>query len=241
MQNFVFCRKNEMKGILYGIGIGPGDPEHITLKAVKMMNKVDIIAAPGKDVKETTAYKIAVQAVPEIADKELLPIYMPMVLDREQIEKDHRKGADSIEACLEQGESVGFITLGDPTVYSTYSYVEKLVKADGFETGYISGITSFCAAAATLGIPISEWQEPFHVIPAVHQLGDKLDLKGNYVLMKSGRQMAAVKEILANSGRKVTMVENCGLEDEHRYFSVDEIPDNAGYFSLIIAKENPEK
>ena len=79
MQNFVFFRKNEMKGILYGIGIGPGDPEHITLKAVKMMNKVDIIAAPGKDVKETTAYKIAVQAVPEIADKELLPIYMPMV------------------------------------------------------------------------------------------------------------------------------------------------------------------
>ena len=59
--------------------------------------------------------------------------------------------------------------------------------------------------------------------------------------MKSGRQMAAVKEILSNSGRKVTMVENCGLENEHRYFSVDDIPDNAGYFSLIIAKENPEK
>ena len=55
-----------MKGILYGIGIGPGDPEHITLKAAKMMREVDVIAAPGKDVKETTAYKIAVQAVPEI-------------------------------------------------------------------------------------------------------------------------------------------------------------------------------
>lgn len=236
-----FVRVVEMKGILYGIGIGPGDPEHITLKAVRMMKEVDIIAAPGKDVKETTAYKIAVQAVSEIADKELLPIYMPMVLDRKQIESDHRKGADAIEECLKKGKSVGFITLGDPTVYSTYSYVEKLVKDDGFETAYISGITSFCAAAASLGIPISEWQEPFHVIPAVHQLGNKLDLKGNYVLMKSGKKMAEVKEILAKSGRNVTMVENCGLENEHRYFSVEEIPDNAGYFSLIIAKENRER
>lgn len=230
-----------MKGILYGIGIGPGDPEHITLKAVKMMKEVDVIAAPGKDVKETTAYKIAVQAVPELEEKELLPVYMPMVLDKAEIVKEHKNGAKALEKVLETGKSVGFITLGDPTVYSTYSYVEKIVKEDGFETRYISGITSFCAAAATMGIPLSEWQEPLHIIPAVHQLDEELALEGNYVLMKSGRQMAAVKEILRKSGRKVSMVENCGLKNENRYRSVDEIPDNAGYFSLIIAKENNQK
>mgnify|MGYP000007283835 FL=1 len=229
-----------MKGILYGIGIGPGDPEHITLKAARIMREVDIIAAPGKDVKETTAYKIAVQAVPEIEQKELLPIYMPMVLDKEEIVKEHKRGAQMLERVLSEGKTIGFITLGDPTVYSTYSYVEKIVKDDGFETRYISGITSFCASAAALGVPLSEWQEPLHIIPAVHQLDDELALDGNYVLMKSGKQMAAVKQILRESGRKVKMVENCGLSNEKKYGSVDEIPDDAAYFSLIIAKENKE-
>ena len=66
-----------MRGILYGVGVGPGDPELMTLKAVRMIRENEVIAVPGADVKETVAYKIAVQAVPELADKELLPIYMP--------------------------------------------------------------------------------------------------------------------------------------------------------------------
>ena len=230
-----------MKGIFYGIGIGPGDPEHITLKAVRMMKEVDVIAAPGTDVKETLAYRIAVQAVPEIEQKEMLPIDMPMTMDKELLLKAHKSGAETIEKVLAEGKSVGFITLGDTTVYSTFSYLEKIVKNHGFETVYISGITSFCAAAASLGIPLTEWQEPLHVIPAVHQLDDKLALDGGYVLMKSGRQMPRVKEILKASGRKVNMVENCGLPNENKYYSVEEIPDGAGYFSLIIAKENKEK
>ena len=68
-----------MKGTLYGVGVGPGDPELMTLKAVRMIRENEIIAVPGADVKETVAYKIAVQAVPELEEKELLPIYMPMM------------------------------------------------------------------------------------------------------------------------------------------------------------------
>ena len=67
-----------MKGTLFGVGVGPGDPELMTLKAVRMIRENEVIAVPGADVRETVAYKIAVQAVPELADKELLPIYMPM-------------------------------------------------------------------------------------------------------------------------------------------------------------------
>ena len=65
-----------MRGILYGVGVGPGDPELMTLKAVRLIKENDIIAVPGAEVRETVAYKIAVQAVPELAEKELLPIYM---------------------------------------------------------------------------------------------------------------------------------------------------------------------
>ena len=218
-----------MKGTLYGVGVGPGDPELMTLKAVRMIRENEIIAVPGADVKETVAYKIAVQAVPELEEKELLPIYMPMT---------HAKGAKALEACLDQGKNVVFLTLGDPCVYSTFSYLQHRVEADGYHTELVSGITSFCAAAARLNISLSEWNEQLHIVPAVHRLDSELTESGNYILMKSGKKMNQVKEILAKSGRDVLMVENCGMPEEHIYHGVEEIPDDAGYYSLIIAKEH---
>lgn len=226
-----------MKGTLYGVGVGPGDPELMTLKAVRLIRENMIIAVPGADPKETVAYKIAVQAVPELAEKELLPIYMPMTHDPEELEKNHAKGAQTLEEVLDKGKNIVFLTLGDPCVYSTFSYLQKRVENDGYHTELVSGITSFCAAAARLNIPLSEWNEQLHVVPAVHRLDSTLNESGNYILMKSGKKMNQVKEILAQSGRDVLMVENCGMENEHIYRSVEEIPDDAGYYSLIIAKE----
>lgn len=225
------------KGIVYGVGVGPGDPEMMTLKAVRLIKENDVIAVPGKDPKEAVAYKIAVRAVPELADKEMIPIYMPMVMDRKVQEENHRKGADLIESYLAEGRNVVYLTLGDSTIYCTFSYLQKLIEEDGYETELVSGIPSFCAAAARLGISIVEWNEAMHVMPAAHKLEDDLGLPGNYVLMKSGSHMKEVKEMLRASGRDVKMVENCGMPDEQVYMDVEEIPDEAGYFSLIIAKE----
>ena len=180
-----------MAGVLYGIGVGPGDPELMTLKAARLIREMDIIAAPGEDVKKTTAFNIALQAVPEIADKELLPIHMPMVMDREFIAQYHRKGAEAIVEKLEEGKNVGFITLGDPTVYSTFSYIEKVVKEMGYQAAYISGITSFCAAAATMGIPLAEWRESLHIIPAIHSLQKELDEEGKTSFTVPGMADAA--------------------------------------------------
>lgn len=226
-----------MKGTLYGVGVGSGDPELMTLKAVRLIRENNIIAVPGADPKETVAYKIAVQAVPELAKKELLPIYMPMTHDPEELEKNHAKGAADLEKVLDQDKNIVFLTLGDPCVYSTFTYLQKRVENDGYHTELVSGITSFCAAAARLNVPLSEWNEQLHIIPAVHRLDTTLNESGNYILMKSGKKMNQVKEILADSGRDVLMVENCGMENEHIYRSVEEIPDDAGYYSLIIAKE----
>lgn len=226
-----------MKGILYGIGVGPGDPELMTLKAVRLIRENEVIAVPGADVKETVAYKIAVQAVPSLAEKELLPVHMPMTHDKAEMEKNHREGAELIAGYLEKGKNVVFLTLGDPTVYSTYLYVQRLVEEKGYETALVSGITSFCAAAARLNIPLVEWNEQLHVVPATHKVNCELEADGTYVLMKSGKKMNQVKELLRESGRDVQMVENCGMENEHVYRSLDEIPDDAGYYSLIIAKD----
>ncbi len=226
-----------MSGILYGVGVGPGDPELLTIKAVRLIRENQVIAAPGENVRETTAYKIAVQAVPELEDKEHLPLFMPMVMDRKVMDENHQKAAKTIEQYLDKDINIVFLTLGDPTVYSTFSYVQKIVEADGYKTSLVSGVTSFCAAAAELNLPLAEWREPLHIIPAVHRL-DSLPVEpGNYVLMKSGSKMEQVKSALRKTPLSVSMVENCGMPDQHIYRTLEEIPDDAGYFSLIIAKE----
>ena len=229
-----------MKGIVYGVGVGPGDPELMTLKAVSLIKENEVIAVPGEKAEDTVAYKIAVQAVPELAEKELLSLHMPMTHDREELERNHEKAAETVISVLEQGKHVIFLTLGDPVIYSTFSYVQKRVEKRGYKTGIVSGITSFCAAGARLNTPLVEWNEPLHVLPAVHRLESDLDQPGTYVLMKSGKKMGQVKELLARSGRDVMMVENCGMEQEHVYRGLEQIPENAGYYSLIIAKEKKE-
>lgn len=226
------------RGIAYGVGVGPGDPELMTLKAIKLIKENEVIALPGKEPRETVAYKIAAAVVPELKDKELVPVYMPMIKDRELIDKEHRKAAKLIEGYLDQGKNVVYLTLGDSTIYCTFSYIQHHLEADGYESALVPGITSFCAAAARLNVPLVEWDESLHVIPAVHRLGEALDRPGNYVLMKSASQMAKVKETLRESGRDVMMVENCSMDNEKVYRSADEIPDDAGYFSLVIAKEH---
>lgn len=227
-----------MAGILYGAGVGPGDPELMTLKAVRLIQENEVVALPGPVAKETVAYQIAVQAVPELAGKTLVPVNMPMTHDRAEQDRNHEIAADTLEAYLKEGKNVVFLTLGDPTIYSTYLYVQKKIESRGYRTQLISGITSFCAAAARANVSLVEWNEQLHVLPAVHRLSDPLALPGNYVLMKSGKRMNEVKETLARSGRDVVMVENCGMPDEHIYHGVEEIPDDAGYYSLIIAKES---
>jgi len=229
--------KNEMKGIAYGVGVGPGDPELMTLKACRLIRENRVIAVPGKEPKEAVAYKIAVQAVPELADKELVAIEMPMVMNREKQLEAHRAGARQIAEYLDQSENVVYLTLGDSTVYCTFTYLQTILEAEGYRTELVNGIPSFCAAAARLNIPLMEWNEQLHVIPAAHKTDVKLDQPGQYVLMKSASHMKEIKERLKESGRSVQVVENCSMPDEKIYRSVDEIPDDAGYFSLIIAKE----
>ena len=226
------------RGIAYGVGIGPGDPELMTLKACRLIRENEVMALPGKVPQETVAYRIAVAAVPELAEKELVPVYMPMVKDRKILEESHRKAADTIERYLDEGRNVIYLTLGDSSIYCTFSYIQHILEADGYKTELVSGIPSFCAAAAALGTSLTEWNESLHIMPALHNTEGRLEWPGNYVLMKSASHMKDVKEMLARSGMDVQGVENCTMEDEKIYRSLGEIPDDAGYFSLLIAKES---
>ncbi len=225
------------KGKLYGVGVGPGDPELMTLKAVRLIKEAAVIAVPAEKKEDSAAYRIAAGAVPEIEEKEVLCISMPMTKDKDVLTASHDRGAEKIRQVLDTGKDVAFLTLGDVTVYSTYLYIHKRVAAAGYGTELVSGIPSFCAAAARLGIGLTETKEELHVIPATYGAREALALPGTKVLMKAGKKMAKVKEALLAGGCEAYMVENCGMENEKIYRSAAEIDENAGYYSLLIVKE----
>lgn len=137
---------------------------------------------------------------------------------------------------LDRGVDVGFITLGDVSIYSTFNYLMERLWTEGYDTRLESGIPSFCAAAARLGISLVSGAEELHIIPASYQVRDALKLPGVKVLMKAGRQMEAVKRELKDCGASAMMVENCGMPAERIYGSLDEIPEDAGYYSLMIVR-----
>lgn len=226
-----------MAGKLYGVGIGPGDPELLTLKAVRLIKNADVIAVPGKVKENSVAYQITIQAVPELADKECIPVYYPMSKDPEVLERCHTEAADQIEEILKKGKDVVFLTLGDTTVYSTYMYVHSKILERGYEAEIVSGITSFCAVAARLNIGLVEKAEELHVIPASYQIEEALKLPGTKVLMKAASKIGEVKQMLMKCNSEVVMIENCGMPGEKIYYGAEEIPENAGYYSLIIVKE----
>ena len=96
-----------MKGTLYGVGIGPGDPELLTLKAVRLIRENEVIALPGEKPEETVAYQISVQAVPELADKTLLALTMPMTKDKALLNENYDRAAEKIADQLGSGEKRG--------------------------------------------------------------------------------------------------------------------------------------
>ena len=123
-----------MQGMIYGIGVGPGDPELMTLKAVRLLREADVIAIPGKEKETCTAYQIALGAVPEIDEKEIIPVVFPMTKNESVLKESHEAAVKSLSALMDQGKTVAFLTLGDVTVYSTYGYVHKKLLALGYES-----------------------------------------------------------------------------------------------------------
>lgn len=230
-----------MQGKLYGVGVGPGDPELLTLKALRLIKENEVIAVPGKDIQASVAYQIVKGAYEELDEKTLIPVAMPMTKDPQVLKANHDKAADQVESYLKEGKNVVFLTLGDTTVYSTYLYVHKRILERGYEAEIISGITSFCAVAARLNMGLVEADQPLHVIPATYkaqEMDEILKLPGTKVLMKTGKKMKQVKESIEKSGQKAVMIENCGMPSEKIYRSAEEIPEDSGYYSLIIVKEN---
>ena len=234
-----FRKEPKMEGTLYSVGVGPGDPELMTLKAVRLIVEADVIAIPQGDNDILTAKNIVSQVV-DLQKKEQLLVYMPMTKDMKAMDKAHDEGADAIVKLLKAGKNVVFITLGDPTVYATCIYVHKRVLAKGYKAELIPGVPSFCAVAAKLNVALCERAEPLIILPGSYKESAAfLDGPGNKVLMKSASQIAKVRDELKerNIISHAAMVERCGLPGEKVYRNLNEIDEKNSYFSVILVKE----
>lgn len=218
-----------MSGILYAVGVGPGDPELLTLKAVKIMEKAEVIACPSKNNKPGVAYAIAAQACPFLTSKEILSLNFPM--NKENLSDAHKSAAETIIAELATGKDVAFLTLGDPCLYSTFSYISEMVKKAGYETQVINGIPSFCAAAAKTGLSIAEGDDAVLITA-----GEYKPFDGTLIIMKAGNKLKELKSQIQSCKKTAYLIENCGMQDEKIYSGLDAIPDKSGYFSILIVK-----
>ena len=141
-------KNTEKTGILYGIGVGPGDPELVTLKAVRIVGECDTVILPAKSKEDCIAYGIMKEACGKIAEKKLICMPFPMTKDESRLTAAHEQICLEIKKLLDNGRQVAFLTIGDPTVYSTYQYIHKRVVKGGYEAHIVNGVPSFCAAAA---------------------------------------------------------------------------------------------
>ena len=224
------------RGKLYGVGVGPGDPELLTRKAERVLRAADIVAVPDKGAGEKTALNIVRDIV---AGKEFLYCPTPMVRDRAVLDGCYEQIAGEICVRLDAGKTVAFITLGDPTVYSTYIYVHKKVLARGYAAELVPGVPSFCAVAARLNTSLCEGAERLLIVPASHDAADCLDIRANKVFMKAGKAIGELQEQLAQRGmlEHASLVANCGMAGELVCPRFADMTDGTGYFSIVLVKE----
>ena len=221
------------RGVLYGVGVGPGDPELLTMKAVRVLQSSSVVFVPDSGGTRQAALNIVKDY---LRGKTLQTVKVPMVRDQAVLEEAYSEIADEICALLEEGKQVSYITLGDPSIYSSYAEVGRKVGLRGYRTEMVPGVPSFCAAAARLNIPLCEGREQLQIVPG--SASEAEESSATRVYMKAGKSILDLQEQLRESGEleNSVMVENCGMPGEKVCTDFGELKEPSGYFSLVITK-----
>lgn len=227
-----------MSGTLYGVGVGPGDPELMTVKAWRLISTSQTIAYLCANGKDSTARDIAKPFIAEGTTE--IAIDMPMRVEREPGEAAYDKGAVEIAAQLDQGKNVVMLCEGDPFFYGSFMYIfERL--ASKYKTIVVPGVTSITAAAAMIGKPLVARDEVLKVVPATlaeDRLHFELATSQSIAIIKVGRHFGKVKLILTELGllSKATAIENA-THDNQKITAVENIEgDSLPYFTTIIVR-----
>ena len=228
---------NDTNGTFYAVGVGPGDPELLTLQAANILKRCPVIAAPQTKSGQMLALDIARSAL-NLREKEVLPLSFTMSREPSLREESYQTAARQIEAFLQKGLDVAMVNLGDVSVFATAYYILERIREDGFETLMAPGVTSFYAVAAKLGWSLTEMETPLHIIPASADLDLALQFPGTKVLMKSGSAIHETVQALERAGLldRAALVADCGLPTEQVYRDLRKLPEKLSYFATIIVQ-----
>jgi precorrin-2/cobalt-factor-2 C20-methyltransferase len=232
-------------GKFYGIGVGPGDPELLTLKARRILEEIEVLFIPkSRQEKRSLALSIVKGAVDK--DWNLIELILPMTTDRDQLKKHWQEAAGQVVELLRGGEDAGFITLGDPNFYSTFSYLLKYVKEllPDLQVEIIPGISAVNAISAWVQEPLAEGEESLVIVPALGEqesLARLIEQFDNVVLLKAGNQMSKLVRILEDSdpAPQVHFASRCGFSDGFYTDDLTSLLDKKlDYLSTMIIKKN---
>ncbi|MGD8881859.1 MAG: precorrin-2 C(20)-methyltransferase [Desulfobacterales bacterium] len=238
---------NTKTGTLYGIGVGPGDPELVTVKAAKILGQVDVVfAAASTKNHHSLAKDIARPYIPEATPLKMLKF--PMTRNKTETRSAWKQHARTIINALEKGQNVAFLTLGDAMTYSTFGYVVRHIgnSAPHLKIETIPGISSYQAAAARLNTPLVEGEESLMVVSGAkggHRLREIAAKPENVVFLKAYRNVKDITDAITESGsyQECVGVKNCGHEDEEIIPDIEALNKQApNYWTLIIAKKKKE-
>ena len=231
-----------MKGKLYGIGVGPGNPDLMTLRAKELLEKAQVIAYPVKKLgEEGGALNIISQRV-DVKGKEVVELLFSMNPDDEVRKKCRAEAMEKICGLLDQGKDIAMVTLGDVAVYSTYMYIDRDIQARGYETEVVPGIPSFCHGAALARLPLMIGEESVAVVSLAKRNNENaekvLDAVDNLVIMKAFASIPAIVEMLNKRNiplANATVMSNIGMEDE--YLGPLDPNREYGYFTTVLIKK----
>jgi len=230
----------DSKGVFTGVGVGPGDPELLTLKAVRLIWQADLVVYLANEQGGSQARAIAVEALAEAkAGQQELPLVMPMSTDRTLANAAYDGGADEIRKALQAGLQVVFLCEGDPLFFGSFAYLLERLQGE-FECQVVPGISSVNAAAAELAEPLTLLKESFAVVSGRHtdeQIRNTLQAHDSVVIMKAGRARPRLLSLLAETGRQqdACYLEYIGRENQRIERDVTALDSAAGpYFSLFV-------
>ena len=233
-----------MKGTFYGIGVGPGDPELLTVKAIHAIQAADVLIAPKTEKKDgSVALSIAKPYLRP--DVEIVYQVFPMVRGFAEDTKAWEKNKEEIIALLDDGKNVAFLTLGDPMFFSTYIYIYRLLRDANVDIQTIPGVNAFAAVGSRTGYPLVEGDDILSIIPATappEKIRRAMAASDNVVLMKVYKNFPEIVEELEqeNLADQAVLVSRAGLPDEHVIRDISAHKnEKLNYLSTILTRKTP--
>lgn len=234
----------KITGRFYGIGIGPGDPRLLTLRAKEALEEADVIFAPkGSDEGMSVARRIIEQVIE--GKKTYIELIFPMTKDKAALKIYWKKAAQRIALELRRKSPLAFVTIGDPFIYSTYIYLLRMIRRDypQIEVETIPGVSAFNAAAARAEFSLLEGKEKMAVLPVgetLEGIEDALKDFDTVVLMKVGSKLQKVIRLLKQKGlaQNAVLISRLGHPNEKIIRNIASIKDKEmGYLSVILVKQ----